>query len=203
MLILSSKIITLKIKRMLISLDISTSVIGITSFDEETGNLIELDYIKFKSGKTIFEKLEDFKEKIKHYEGADVKYIGIEEPLKKFMGKFSSATTISLLNFFNGMISSYMYLTFGVEPWYMHVSTVRKTAFPHIKLNKKDTKHEIWSQVKNCEPQINWKYSKITMKLMQENYDMTDAYVVGRAYLRTLDESGKISLAEDYFKVIE
>ena len=184
---------------MLISLDISTSVVGITSFDEQTGALIELDYIKFKSGKTIFEKLEDFKEKIKHYEGADVKYIAIEEPLKKFMGKFSNASTISLLNFFNGMISSYMYLTFNIEPWYMHVNTVRKTAFPEVKLNAKNIKHEIWGQVKNCEPQINWKYSKRTMKLMQENYDMTDAYTVGRAYLKTLDESGAISLKDDYF----
>lgn len=188
---------------MLISLDISTSVIGITAFNSENGNLIELDYIKFKSGQTVFEKLQAFKDKIKHYEGADVKYIAIEEPLKKFMGKFSSATTISLLNFFNGMISSYMYTTFGVEPLYMHVNTVRKTAFPNVKLNQKDTKHEIWNQVKNCEPQINWKYSKRTMKLMQENYDMTDSYAVGRAYLKTLNESGKISLPEDYFKVVE
>lgn len=188
---------------MLISLDISTSVIGITSFDETDGKLIELDYIKFKSGASIFEKLSAFKEKIKHYEGADVNYIAIEEPLKKFMGKFSSASTISLLNFFNGMISSYMYTTFGIEPLYMHVNTVRKTAFPNVKLNSKDTKHEIWNQVKNCEPQINWKYSKRTMKLMQENYDMTDSYAVGRAYLKTLNESGKISLPEDYFDVSE
>jgi hypothetical protein len=37
------------------------------------------------------------------------------------------------------------------------------------------------------------------MKLMQENYDMTDSYAVGRAYLKTLDESGAINLREDYF----
>ncbi len=52
---------------MLISLDISTSVIGISSFDESDGKLIELDYIKFKSGSSIFEKLSAFKEKIKHW----------------------------------------------------------------------------------------------------------------------------------------
>lgn len=188
---------------MLISLDISTSVIGITVFNSENGNLIELDYIKFKPKQTIFEKLHAFKEKIKHYEGAEVKYIAIEEPLKKFMGKFSSASTIALLNFFNGMISSYMYTLFGVEPLYMHVNTVRKTAFPHIKLNQKDTKHQIWNEVKNCEPQINWKYSNRTMKLMDVNYDMTDSYAVGRAYLKTLNESGKIKLSEDYFKIVE
>lgn len=184
---------------MLISLDISTSVIGISVFDEKDGSLIELDYIKFKPKQTIFEKLDSFKQKIKHYELVDVKYIAIEEPLKKFQGKFSNATTISLLNFFNGMISAHMYSTFKVEPWYMHVSTVRKTAFPNVKLNNKEIKHEIWSNVKDCEPQINWKYSKDTMKLMDVNYDMADSYAIGRAYLKTLSESRQISLSENYF----
>lgn len=185
---------------MLIGLDISTSVIGITSFNEETGALIEIDHIKFKRGLSLFEKIEAFKEKIEHYKMADVNYIAIEEPMKKFKGKFSSAETIAKLNFFNGMVSSYMYLTFGIEPLYMHVNTVRKTAFPEIKLNAKDIKHEVWNLVKNCEPKINWKYSKRTQKLAQENYDMSDAYAVGRAYLRVLSKGEKIPLKEEYFK---
>jgi len=100
---------------MLLSFDISTSVIGFSVFDDK-GKLLSLDYVKFKSKQTLFEKLEYFKDKMKVYANekikGDVKYISIEEPLKKFMGKFSNASTISMLNFFNGMISSYLYLTF-------------------------------------------------------------------------------------------
>ena len=187
------------IKNMLLSLDISTSVIGFASFNEKDGSLIELDHIKFNSKNTMFEKLEKFKEKIEHYSNVEIKYIVIEEPLKKFMGKFSNADTISKLNFFNGMISSYLYLELGVEPLYINVNTARKTAFPDLKLNQKDIKHAVWNEVKNCEPKINWKYSTRTQKLMQENYDMSDAYCVGRANLRILQDRGDISLPENYF----
>ena len=33
------------------------------------------------------------------------------------------------------------------------------------------------------EPQINWRYSPRTRKLMDENYDMSDSYVVGACHL--------------------
>ena len=49
---------------MLLSFDISTSVIGFSAFNEK-GTLIEIDFIKFKSGDSLFKKLELFKEKIK------------------------------------------------------------------------------------------------------------------------------------------
>jgi hypothetical protein len=65
--------------------------------------LIELDYIKFDSKQSLFEKLDKFKEKIKHLLKFEITTIAIEEPLQKFQGKFSSAHTISILNFFNGL----------------------------------------------------------------------------------------------------
>ena len=51
---------------MLLSLDISTSCIGISVFNEN-GKLIELDYIKFNSKTTYFERLEAFKKKLLTY----------------------------------------------------------------------------------------------------------------------------------------
>jgi len=172
---------------MILSFDISTSVIGFCSY-KESGELQELDYIKFNEKHTLFEKINVFKDKIKHYEQADVKHICIEEPLKKFSGKFSNADTISKLNFFNGMISSYLYLLFNIEPFYINVNTARKTAFPDLNLRTPEIKHEVWKKVVEKEPKINWKYSKRTGKLVNETYDMSDAVTLAYAYMKILKE---------------
>jgi hypothetical protein len=185
---------------MILALDISTSCIGYALFDED-GKLIELNCVKFADKITIFEKLEEFKRVTEYLKKFPITFIAIEEPLKKFMGKFSSATTIALLNFFNGMISSYLYLEFGMEPIYFNVNNARSLAFG--KRTKSGTssesedkpekggnsiKHDIWKKVMELEPLINWKYGPRSMKLLDENYDMADAYVIGLAMLITIDK---------------
>lgn len=181
---------------MILALDISTSCIGYALFDED-GKLIELNCVKFADKITIFEKLEEFKKVTEYLKKFPIKFIAIEEPLKKFMGKFSSATTIALLNFFNGMISSYLYLEFGMEPVYFNVNNARSLAFgKKTKASGEEkeekggnsAKHEIWKKVMELEPLINWKYGPRSMKLLDENYDMADAYVIGLAMLITIDK---------------
>ena len=199
---------------MILGLDISTSCIGYSLFDEN-GKLIELNCVKFRDKLTNFEKLEEFKKATAYLKQFPITFIAIEEPLKKFMGKFSSASTIALLNFFNGMISSYLYSEFGIEPMYFNVNTARKLAFPPPpKLSKKETdngievveneednetevsdkdekksiKHVIWSKVMQLEPLINWRYGPKSRKLLDENFDMADSYVIGLAMLITIDK---------------
>ena len=173
---------------MLLSLDISSSCVGYSVFNEKN-ILIELDYVKFDSKDSLFKRLEYFKEKISHLLKFDITAIAIEEPLKKFKGKFSSADTIALLNFFNGMISSFLYSHFKIEPIYYNVNNARKVVFPSLKITKEgaSTKHQIWEEVVKLEPQINWKYGKISRKLIVENYDMADSYVVGKCYIKVFD----------------
>jgi len=199
---------------MILGLDISTSCIGYSLFDEN-GKLIELNCVKFRDKLTTFEKLEEFKKATAYLKKFPITFIAIEEPLKKFMGKFSSATTIALLNFFNGMISAYLYLEFGIEPMYFNVNTARKLVFPtpvksktittenkdldssisseeteeiEDKDEKKSIKHVIWNKVMQLEPQINWRYGPKSRKLLDENFDMADSYVIGLAMLITLDK---------------
>lgn len=174
---------------MILALDISTTCIGYSIFDEE-GKLIELNCIKFNSSLSKFERLEEFKKSTEYFKKFPIKFIAIEEPLKKFAGKFSSADTIALLNFFNGMISSYLYLEFGMEPFYFNVNNARKLAFPNLKIEREGNsmKHFIWDKVKDLEPLINWKYGPKSRKLLDENYDMADAYVIGLAMLITIDK---------------
>ena len=186
---------------MILALDISTSCIGYTLMDEN-GKLIELNCVKFRDKLTIFEKLEEFKKVTEYLKKFPIKYISIEEPLKKFMGKFSSATTIALLNFFNGMISSYLYLEFGIEPFYFNVNNARSLAFgkktassePEADDEKggNSKKHEVWKKVMQLEPLISWRYGPKSRKLLDENYDMADSYVIALAMLITIDKQTSI-----------
>lgn len=174
---------------MILALDISTSCIGYTLMDEN-GKLIEANCVKFKDKITIFEKLEEFRKSTEYLKNLPIKFIAIEEPLKKFMGKFSSATTIALLNFFNGMISSYLYLDFGMEPFYFNVNNARSLAFPGLKIVKEGNsiKHAIWEKVMQLEPLIDWRYGPKSRKLLDENYDISDSYVIALAMLITIDK---------------
>lgn len=173
---------------MILGLDISTSCIGYSLMDED-GKLIELSCIKFRDKLTKFEKLDEFKKATEYLKKFPITFIAIEEPLKKFMGKYSSADTIALLNFFNGMISSYIYSEFKMEPIYFNVNNARKIAFPTLKLARDGAsiKHQIWKNVMELEPLVDWKYGPRSRKLLDENYDMSDSYVISLAMLITLD----------------
>jgi len=175
---------------MILALDISTSCIGYALFDESGKKLMELNYVKFRKGLTLFEKLDEFKKQLEFLKGSDIQFIAIEEPLKKFAGKFSSAGTIAILNKFNGMISASVYETYGVEPVYYNVNTARKTAFPEFKPKKdsKSNKHEIWSLVREKESHIVWKYGPRSRKLVDENYDMCDAYTIGLCHINIMNK---------------
>jgi hypothetical protein len=180
---------------MLLSLDISSSCIGYSVFNEKN-TLIELDYVSFNDKHSLFEKLGEFKEKISHLLKFEVTSIAIEEPLQKFKGKYSSAHTIAVLNFFNGMVSSFLYGHFKIEPIYYNVNNARSTVLPGMKITKDgaSTKHQIWEKVVEMEPQINWKYGVKSRKLLVENYDMADSYIVGRCFIKMMEiQKNKIS----------
>lgn len=172
---------------MLLALDISTSVVGLALFGMEHDNykLHELSYKKFNPKKNLFERFQEFVEFYKDYEQVEITEISIEEPLKKFKGKFSNADTIQKLTQMNAMISTFLYLKTGIIPSYYNVNVARSTVFPELKIPKShpNKKYLIWEAVDKAEPKVIWKYSKITHKLSDENFDMADAWVVGMAHI--------------------
>lgn len=165
---------------MTLGLDISTSCIGISIFDEDV-KLMSLSFIKLK-GETLFEKVDEFIAFMEEnqYDKFLIKNLAVEEPLKVFKGKFSNADTIQKLTAMNYMVSYWCYNNYDILPTHWNVQTIRKIAFPDLSLPKKEAnkKHKVWEKVLEREPQINWIYSKRTHKLMTENYDMADAYAV-------------------------
>lgn len=172
---------------MILGLDISTAVVGIAIFNLDI-KLQELSYIKFKKGTNLFVKLNEF---IEYYESKyshlDITHIHIEEPLKKFQGKFSNADTIQKLTQMNSMISSYLFLKHSVEPAYFNVNHARSIVFKdlHFPKGHPNRKHLIWQEVMKAEPTINWRYKK--SGLMEENYDMCDAWVAAMAGIIEFD----------------
>lgn len=178
---------------MILALDVSTSCIGYALFNEKGDKLMELNYIKFNDKLSLFEKLSEFKKRMQFLKDSNIQHIVIEEPLKKFAGKYSSAGTIAILNFFNGMVSGSIYEMFEIQPIHYNVNTARKTAFPEFKPKKdsKSNKHEIWTLVREREPHIVWKYGPKSAKLVDENYDMCDSYVIGLAHINIMNEQQK------------
>jgi hypothetical protein len=109
------------------------------------------------------------------------------------------------------MISKSCYDTIGVVPEFISSYDARKYAFPQlmdVRRAKKDgtplpekviakntpvlfggypfdvdKKAVIWDLVSELEPQILWLFDKHN-KLKKENFDMTDAYTCGRAYMQ-------------------
>ena len=192
---------------MILCLDISTSVVGVTLADND-GNLIELTHIEFKDTKnhklTLFEKLKQFMilidSLVEKTPNGTIKTIVVEEPLKRFKGKFSNADTLSKLNNFNGMICGSLYLKYYTEPIFINVNSARKLAFPNLKLSHdggNSSKHEIWSQVMQLLPQINWEYSSRTAKLKDSMYDRSDSYVQLLAFLVMKDKQINIQSLQE------
>lgn len=193
------------IKKTTLALDVSTSVIGICVFDEN-GNLISMDHVKYGSNKEqdLFEKADLFEKSVAHLKTLNIndvpmpiQYVAIEEPLLRVQGKHSSAATIGLLNFFNGMISDRCFRLFGVKPTHYNVNHARATVFPQMPKSSETTaKQEVWKRVARMEPQINWKYGPKSRKLINENFDMVDAYVVGTCHIMNIMRQEEMLLAE-------
>lgn len=156
----------------------------------------------------LFKKVEIFeKEFLSHYSDVGITRIVIEEPLLQSNNVYTIATLLR----FNGMISKSCYDTIGVVPEFISSYDARKYAFPElmdVRRAKKDgtplpektiakntpvlfgaypfdidKKMVIWDLVSELEPQILWLFDKHN-KLKKENYDMTDAYTCGRAYMQ-------------------
>ena len=169
---------------MIIGLDVSTSTIGYSIFDEFE-NLILLDYVDLTKSTTLYEKasvfLEVFISAIKKCEITIESFKGliIEEPLLTF-SKFSNAKTLAKLQAFNGIIS-YAMFTFGLEPTHINAARARKLVCG--KLSKGSVKEKVFEFVRKKEPQIDWPLTR-TGNFKKQCMDMSDAYIVGRAYFK-------------------
>jgi RNase H-fold protein (predicted Holliday junction resolvase) len=197
----------------ILGLDVSTKTIGMALF-EENGKLLELTHItpKIKPQpenklEELFRKVDAFEKLLTRYMELEIEHVVIEEPLLNS----NNVYTVGTLLRFNGMISKVVDDVLGIIPEFISSYDSRSNAFPQLmairtidkkgklytekELNGKkpvlfgahpwdvDKKQIIWDLVADREPQIVWEYDK-NMKLKKENFDMTDAYACGLAWLK-------------------
>lgn len=189
----------IKKKEMLLGLDVSTKCIGISLFTTD-GELLELTHISPKTkplptSKTeeLMKKADIFGDFIKKYDGMNIKYVVIEEPLLRS----NNVNTVGTLLRFNGMVTKICYDQLGVVPEFVSSYDARKYAFPELmQPNAKgkkvlfggydkdvDKKQVIWKLVSEREPDMKWQKDK-NDNIKKEAYDSSDAYTVGLSYLK-------------------
>lgn len=175
---------------MILSIDCSTSVIGIAIFDSNN-KLHELAFVKFdKKEKSLFKKLDCFIEFMEKYKHINFTEIIIEKELLAFRGRFSSAEVLNKLARMNALISGYLYKKYNIEPIYYNVNEARKLAFPSLLIPKKhpNKKYLLFEECYKLFPTINWEYSKKTQKLVDGTFDSVDAAVVGLAHIAVMSK---------------
>jgi len=160
----------------------------------------------------LFKKVEIFQtEFLNKYADFGITKVIIEEPLLQSNNVYTIATLLR----FNGMISKSVFDTIGIVPDFISSYDARKYAFPElmaVRKAKKDgtplsekqiTKNEpvlfgdypfdvdkkmvIFEKVCDLEPQIKWILDK-NNKLKKENFDMSDAYTCGIAYMKSINK---------------
>ncbi len=178
---------------MILGLDISSSIVGISIFNDDK-TLYDLRYVDLRKIDSFFKKADYVRAKLEDLRcelTQNITTISVEECAQSFRKGFSSAQTISTLARFNGVISQIAYETFKVEPLYYNVVSSRKSL--GIKLDKSgsvDTKEQIVSWVSTQEPQWTWPTKTLSRgknagSTIHETfcYDMADAYVIGKVAL--------------------
>jgi hypothetical protein len=130
----------------LLSLDVSTSTIGIALF-QDMGTHGELKLLHHVSPKVkpkpenkmeeLFRKVEIFEQEfLTHYSDFGITRVVIEEPLLQSNNVYTIATLLR----FNGMISKSVYDTIGVVPEFISSYDARKYAFPELMAVRKAKK---------------------------------------------------------------
>ena len=179
---------------MIIGLDISSSIVGVSVFNDDK-TLNQLMYIDLRKIDSFFKKADLVRARLQDLKcelNQKIEIISIEECAQSFRKGFSSAQTISTLARFNGVVSQIAYETFRLESLYNNVVSARKSL--GIKLDKSgevDVKEQIVAWVSQQEPQYKWPIRNITRGKNSGNtvhevfcYDMADAYVMGKVAIK-------------------
>lgn len=164
---------------MILGLDISTSITGATLLDLNN-KIILNDSIDLRKHKNFFVKSEKVAEYFSNLsERPDSVFI--EQSLQSFRSGFSSATTLSLLSRFNGVVSWLAFKEWGLEPQYVAATSARKLA--GIKIIKgTPAKQQVLQHLLDTEPSFVVEYTR-NGNPKPDTYDRADSLIIARAGL--------------------
>lgn len=176
-----------------LGLDISTSCVGIAIMAPEVmhgSRLLSMRYIPLAKVNGIWSKAESVEDVIADIaDNYDVEHVFVEENLQMFRPGLSSAATLSLLSKFNGIVSYITKKHTDVEPVFLNVNAARKSVGLKVdRKSKLSTKEQVLNWTVQEEPAwspptraLKSGPNKGDIRLLNEAYDMADAYVIARA----------------------
>ena len=166
---------------MIIGLDISTSITGITILDN-SGNIVINEVVNMTSKKftSFFMKAEAVERRLAQIKNEyKIEKIYIEQSLQAFRPGLSSAQVILTLGKFNGIVSWICYKVFGFEPEYIGASTARKTL--GIKVERgENAKEVVLKHVMALESTFKVEYTAHGNPVAG-SFDRADSYVIAKA----------------------
>ena len=164
---------------MILGLDISTSITGITLLDEE-GEVVFISSVDTRKNKNFFQKAEAIKSFLKDLSRKhSVDQIVIEQSLQSFRSGFSSAKTLSTLSRFNGVVSWMCYSLWNKEPTYIAATSARKLCGIKIPKGVK-AKPVVLQYVLDNEPKFMVEYTKHGNP-KPNSFDKADSWVIAKA----------------------
>ena len=171
---------------MILGLDISTSITGVTVLDED-GNIVYNLAIDTRKYKNIFKKAEVVRDKLETLV-VDPEKIYIEQSLQSFRSGFSSAKTLSVLSRFNGIVSWICYEIWKIQPEYIAAISARKRVGIKVPRGEKAKKCVIKYVIDNV-PDVSIEYTRFG-NVKPDCYDKADSWVIARAgYVECLTEN--------------
>ena len=193
--------------RMILGLDISTTMVGAAIIDPQTRELRESLQWDIKNRVSLFDKSEATGAELytlrSQYNVTDV---FIETSLKKFLPGKSRADTIIKLAKFNGIVSWMCFECYGLEPTYINVNTARSLyglSFPRGTKGPQRKKMVIESVIEKEKSNFKYEMARGGKNYKRGTDDRADAIVIARAgefLLRNKDNQGflteKIILAD-------
>ena len=167
---------------MILGLDISTSITGITILDDK-GEIVLCEAIDTRNKNhfpTVFHKAQRVKDYLYDIRTQyPIRSIYIEKNLQTFRSGFSSAKTLSTLASFNGIVSWFCYEIFGMQPEYLSASSARKDCGIKVPRGSK-AKQVVMKHLLDNEPEFVILYTKHGNPKPHE-YDRADSLVIAKA----------------------
>ena len=164
---------------MILGLDISTSITGITLLDKE-GEVVFISSVDTRKNKNFFQKAEAVKSFLKDLSKKySIEKIVIEQSLQSFRSGFSSAKTLSTLSRFNGVVSWMCYSLWGREPTYIAATSARKLCGIKVPKGEK-AKPVVLQFVLDNEPKFMIEYTKHGNP-KPNSFDKADSWVIAKA----------------------
>jgi hypothetical protein len=164
-------------KDMILGLDVSTSITGVTVLDDQ-GDVLENFAIDTRKYRNFFDKAERVEETLRSMKKIP-NHIFIEQSLQSFRSGFSSAKTLSTLSRFNGVVSWMCFKAFDVEPEYLAATSARKAVGITVPKGMK-AKQCVINHVIDFVPDVVIEYTK-NGNPKPQCFDMADSWVIAKA----------------------